>query len=79
MASTYNLAELGDLPVPPRENLFAAARYMTRLAEANGIAIALIGGLAMNIRGSMRDTVDIDLVLGARMIDINAIFRQQPR
>ncbi|KAK2738394.1 hypothetical protein FQN57_007071 [Myotisia sp. PD_48] len=86
MASTYNLVEYdaeeereNDPRGPPRPNILAAAAFIHSLLAMNGVVHAMVGGFAMNCRGSQRNTWDIDVVADATMARIWAILIPQPR
>jgi hypothetical protein len=70
---------INDPDGPPRDNLFAAANYLSLLFFANGIRWAAMGGFAMICRGSLRTTRDIDVVTDATMKTLWSVVEPQPR
>lgn len=86
MASTYDLVEYDsdeerqkNPQGPPRENLLAAATYITLLLGANEIDYAAMGGFAMICRGSTRNTSDVDVIVDTSFGRLWDVIRQQPR
>jgi hypothetical protein len=86
MASKYNLIDYdaeeereNNQEGPPRVHLFAAANYLSLLFSANGIRWAAMGGFAMNCRGSLRTTHDIDVVVDATMKTLWVVIEPQSR
>lgn len=56
-----------NLDVIDEESASQAIEIVGELAKANGIAWALVGGLAMNLYGSDRLTKDIDIIATKRL------------
>jgi hypothetical protein len=86
MASTYDLLENDsdeerqkNQEGPPRENLLAAATYITLLLSANSIGYATMGGFAMICCCSIRNTSDVDVIVATGFNRLCDVLRQQPR
>lgn len=47
--------------------LFAAADLMSRVFQVNAVPYAFMGGFALKLRGSIRDTQDVDVAVGCTM------------
>jgi len=60
-------------------HLFAAADFMSRLFEANRVPYAFMGGFALKLRGSSRDTKDVDIAVGCTMRLLIDVLSAQPR
>ncbi|KAF2490757.1 hypothetical protein BU16DRAFT_565687 [Lophium mytilinum] len=56
-----------------------ALQTMTRVFQANNIAFAIMGGFALKLRGSTRDTRDVDIALGCTMQRLIEVLSAQPR
>lgn len=76
-AGTYSVAEneamLAQSKTATNNHLVAAADYITRLFEANEVPFAIMGGFSMNIRGSIRETYDVDVAVGCDMNKLLAV------
>jgi hypothetical protein len=86
MASTYKLADYDSdaerkkIPQrPPRENLLAAATFITLLLARNNIDYATMGGFAMICRGSTRNTTDVDIIVDTSFARLWDVLQKQPR
>ena len=55
---------------PSRIELCYALEFMTELIQAKGLAYAVTGGLALNLRGSRRETHDVDMVVACNMLTL---------
>lgn len=49
------------------------------LFRSQGIAFAVMGGLALNFRGSVRDTHDVDITAACDMHTLRAACNSSPR
>jgi hypothetical protein len=47
--------------------------------QANGIPYAFMGGFALKLRGSTRDTYDVDVAVGCTMQRLIEVLSAQPR
>lgn len=86
MASTYDIVEYdsdeekNENPQgPPRENLLAAASFISLLFIENNINYATMGGFAMICRGSTRSTRDVDVAIDTTMAHLWEVITPQPR
>lgn len=52
-----------------RGAVHAALRRLTRTLDAESIAYAIIGGMALNLFGYTRETIDVDILLTPRGLD----------
>ena len=52
-----------DVPISPTEAVLSALREVAATLTDSGIRYALIGGLAVAMRGQVRATKDVDLLL----------------
>ncbi|KAK8047378.1 hypothetical protein PG996_015442 [Apiospora saccharicola] len=55
---------------PSRIELCYALEFMAELIQAKGISYAVMGGLALNLRGSRRETHDVDIVVACNMLTL---------
>jgi hypothetical protein len=62
-----------------RSQLICALDYIVNLFKVNQIAYAVMGGLALNLRGSDRDTNDVDISTSCDMATLRDICKGQPR
>lgn len=61
------------------DQLAAGLNYIIKLLEDNGIAYAVMGGLALNFRGSERETHDVDVTPACDMHTLRQICRGRSR
>lgn len=59
--------------------LSAAAMFLSQVFEANSVTFAFMGGYALILRGSSRDTHDIDVAVGCTMQRLLQVISAQPR
>ncbi|KAI1916867.1 hypothetical protein LOZ53_003154 [Ophidiomyces ophidiicola] len=52
------------------EHLLLAARQITQKLTASNIPYALMGGFSLSLRGSRRDTFDVDIAAGCNMLQL---------
>lgn len=80
-AGTYSVAQSALLAEKSSSasggHLLAAADYITRLFDANKVPFAFMGGFSMNIRGSPRETHDVDVAVGSDMNQLIAVVSAQ--
>ncbi|KAK8135713.1 hypothetical protein PG984_003653 [Apiospora sp. TS-2023a] len=55
---------------PSRIELCCALEFMAEFIQAKGVAYAVMGGLALNLRGSRRETHDVDMVVACNMLTL---------
>ena len=81
MASRYNFAlyNSDNDETPDDDNLWAAVLYMAQLFESNDAIYAVMGGFSMRLRGSSRETTDIDIAVNIKMKRLWEILTPQPR
>lgn len=80
MASTYNVATYRpDNNRIEQKNLIVAAVFIARLLESSGIAYALMGGLGMKLRGSSRETFNVDILASVSVKRLWDVLVPQPR
>lgn len=61
-----------EQPSITTEDGVAAAEIITRLARARGVDCALAGGVAVQLYGFTRATVDVDMIAAATLGDLKA-------
>lgn len=80
---TYTYEQLPGLMVAADEalfpQLFAAADFVAQMLQANGIPYAFMGGFALKLRGSTRDTHDVDVTVECTMLRLIEVLSGQPR
>ncbi|RMD41617.1 hypothetical protein DV735_g3529, partial [Chaetothyriales sp. CBS 134920] len=81
-AGTYTVAQ-GQLLTQQSStagigDLLIAADYITRLFDANQIPFAFMGGFSVNVRGSQRETHDVDVAVGCDMHKLLMAVSTQP-
>ncbi|KAF2691387.1 hypothetical protein K458DRAFT_353109 [Lentithecium fluviatile CBS 122367] len=59
--------------------LIAAADFVSQVFRANNIPFALMGGFALKLRGSNRDTHDVDVAVGCTMQRLIEVLSAQSR
>ncbi|KAF2828479.1 hypothetical protein CC86DRAFT_241231, partial [Ophiobolus disseminans] len=59
--------------------LVAAAELMSQVFQANSIPYAFMGGFALKLRGSTRDTHDVDVAVGCTMQRLIEVLSGQSR
>ena len=59
--------------------LLAAADLVSQVFQANGIPFAFMGGFALKLRGSIRDTQDVDVAVGCTMQRLIEVLSAQSR
>lgn len=59
--------------------LVAAADLVSQVFQANSIPYAFMGGFALKLRGSTRDTHDIDVAVECTMQRLIEVLSGQPR
>lgn len=59
--------------------LLAAADLVSQVFQANDIPYALMGGLALKLRGSTRDTQDVDVAVECTMQRLIEVLSTQSR
>jgi hypothetical protein len=64
---------------PPVEHLGLAGRFLRQLFAAYDIPVAFVGGWAIYLRGSGRQTNDVDITVGCAMPDLMDVLTAQPR
>lgn len=64
---------------PTVENLGLAAKFLRGLLSAYNIPLAFVGGWAVYLRGSGRQTNDVDVTVGCAMPYLMDVLRAQPR
>lgn len=62
-----------------RLHLSAAAEFVSQIMQANAIPFAIMGGFAIQIRGSPRETYDVDIAVGCNMGRLLEVISGQPR
>lgn len=71
MAELYDTSRFGELYYasrsPPVLNLGLAARYISDVLASYRIPFAMIGGWAIYLRGSGRQTQDVDVAVATSM------------
>lgn len=60
-------------------HLWCALEFMERLLRGKGVSYAVMGGLALNIRGSRRDTHDVDIAADCDMLTVRQTCINEPR
>ena len=71
LASIYDLTEYDSdgerekYQSVPGKNLVSAATYITDLFSRHDVPVAVIGGFALRLMGSARETRDVDMVFQA--------------
>ena len=82
-AEVYDTTRFGELYYGSREpqinELGLAARFMIQVFEYYRIPFAFFGGWAMYMRGSPRQTQDVDIAVGTTMEYLKAILLQCSR
>jgi hypothetical protein len=61
------------------DHMVDAADHIVQVLERNGINYAIMGGFSLRIRGSNRDTFDVDLAVGANMLELRTALAADPR
>ncbi|KAL1984819.1 hypothetical protein VTN96DRAFT_8663 [Rasamsonia emersonii] len=84
MAETYDLRDYDsqeDAQDVPYSNLVSAACLIADLFEKAGILYAVMGGFALKLMGSTRDTNDVDIAFQApgKMRELWSIVEKEPR
>jgi hypothetical protein len=81
-AEVYDTTRFGELYYGSREpqvnDLCLAARFLIQIFE-NEFPFAFLGGWAMYMRGSPRQTQDVDIVVGTTMERLKALLLQCSR
>jgi len=82
-AGTYTYQETANLTAQSQSagpnHLTAAADYITQLFQTEGIPHALMGGFSLQLRGSPRNTFDVDIAVGCDMGQLIAVLSSQDR
>jgi hypothetical protein len=82
-AEVYDTTRFGELYYGSRQpeinELGLAARFMIQVFEHYRIPFAFLGGWAMYMRGSRRQTQDVDIAVGTTMEYLKAILLQCSR
>ena len=60
-------------------NLIAAADHIIQIFQAFGIPYSLMGGFSLKMRGSQRNTYDVDVAIGCEMVQLIEALKTQPR
>ncbi|KAK6849218.1 hypothetical protein PG995_013051 [Apiospora arundinis] len=60
-------------------HLYCALDFMTRFLRGKGVSYAVMGGLAMILRGSRRETHDVDIVAACDMLTLRQACIGQSR
>lgn len=80
---TYNAEQGFQLSALAHEarigNLIAAADHIIEIFQAFGIPYSLMGGFSLNMRGSQRNTYDVDVAIGCEMVQLIEALKTQPR
>jgi hypothetical protein len=59
-------------------NLISAADHVTEIFQTGDISYALMGGFSLKLRGSPRNTFDVDVAVGYNMVQLIEILTPQP-
>ncbi|PGH36400.1 hypothetical protein GX50_00735 [[Emmonsia] crescens] len=83
MASLYTWEEFPKLMKeaqgPSEANLTSAADLLARMLEESQIPYGFMGGYALKLRGSARNTTDIDIAVEATMLQIREVLLKESR
>lgn len=60
-------------------HLLSAADFITQLFEGKSIPFAIMGGFSLGLRGSRRQTHDVDIAAGCTMRQLQQAIAGQPR
>jgi len=60
-------------------NLIAAADHIILIFQAFGLPHSLMGGFSLKMRGSQRNTYDVDVAIGCEMVQLIEALKTQPR
>ncbi|EPE33237.1 hypothetical protein GLAREA_06249 [Glarea lozoyensis ATCC 20868] len=81
MCTTYTYSELKQLVAksnnPTNGRLFSAAMYIKDIFNANNIVFGFMGGFSLSLRGSDRRANDIDVAVGATMLELKQVLDLQ--
>lgn len=79
--NTYHIDNLDDLEEKAADansrNFAAALDYISRLLNRNSVSWALMGGYSLSLRGSGRQTFDIDVAVQATMLTMQKIIKNE--
>ena len=80
---TYTHEQLGALLRPASradlQQLVSAADFMSRVFQANEVPYAFMGGFALRLRGSDRETRDVDIAVGCTMLRLIEVLSAHTR
>lgn len=83
MAEVYDTTRFGELyyasRTPATTKLALAAKYVTEVFAYYQTPYAIIGGWAIFLRGSRRDTQDVDITVGVTMEHLKQILLADAR
>lgn len=60
-------------------HLIAAADLMSQVFEAKHVPYAFMGGFSLKVRGSARDTGDVDIAVGCNMHLLKEVLASEPQ
>jgi hypothetical protein len=82
-AEVYDTTRFGELYYGSRQprvhDLCLAATFLIQIFERAGIPFAFLGGWAMYMRGSPRQTQDVDIAVGTTMENLTTLLLQCSR
>jgi hypothetical protein len=80
---TYTVQQGAELSVAALRSklthLTSTADHVAEIFAANEVPFAFMGGFSMTLRGSTRDTVDVDVAIGCSMDQLLTVLKDQPR